>query len=178
MSQMRREEHTHGQGADGHRGARSGHSVNDPVCGMAVDLASATHHCEHGGRRYFFCSARCRARFRAAPLRYLSRSPAPEEKSTHAHAVSSPQTGESGIYTCPMHPEVRQQGPGACPRCGMALEPEVVAPPVTKTEWTCPMHPQIVREGPGSCPICGMALEPKTVTVDDANPELVDMSRR
>jgi Cu+-exporting ATPase len=76
-----------------------------------------------------------------------------------------------------MDPEVRQQGPGACPKCGMALEPVNVAP-VTKTEWTCPMHPEIVRDAPGSCPICGMALEPRVVTVEESNPELDDMTRR
>ena len=62
-------------------------------------------------------------------------------------------------YTCPMHPEVRQQRPGSCPKCGMALEPVAVAPPTLKTEYVCPMHPEIVKNGPGSCPICGMALE-------------------
>jgi Cu+-exporting ATPase len=78
-----------------------------------------------------------------------------------------------------MHPEVRQDHPGACPKCGMALEPEVPAGPTTKVEYTCPMHPEVVRDGPGSCPICGMALEPRTVTVEEApNPELADMSRR
>ena len=76
-----------------------------------------------------------------------------------------------------MDPEVRRKGPGACPKCGMALEP-VVAAPTTKTEWTCPMHPEIVRDEPGSCPICGMALEPRTVTLEDKNPELDDMTRR
>ncbi len=81
-------------------------------------------------------------------------------------------------FTCPMHSEVRQKGPGACPKCGMALEPATVAPPVARTEWTCPMHPEIVRTEPGSCPICGMALEPRTVTAEEENPELRDMSRR
>src|SRR5687767_3408804 len=60
----------------------------------------------------------------------------------------------------------------------MALEPETVAAPATKTEWTCPMHPEIVRDEPGSCPICGMALEPRTVTLEDRNPELENMTRR
>jgi Cu+-exporting ATPase len=82
-------------------------------------------------------------------------------------------------YTCPMHPEVRQEAPGSCPKCGMALEP--VAPPatVTKTEWTCPMHPEIIRNAPGNCPKCGMTLEPKTIAaVEEENPELIDMTRR
>ena len=77
-----------------------------------------------------------------------------------------------------MCPEVRETKPGACPSCGMALEPDI---PVasTGTEYTCPMHPQIVRPGPGSCPICGMALEPRTVTATpEENPELRDMTRR
>lgn len=77
-----------------------------------------------------------------------------------------------------MHPDVRQAGPGACPKCGMALE--AVSPvAATKVEYTCPMHPEIVRDGPGSCPICGMALEPRTVTLEEENnPELVAMTRR
>jgi P-type Cu+ transporter len=81
------------------------------------------------------------------------------------------------IYTCPMHPEVRQRGPGNCPKCGMTLEP--VLEPGSRTEWTCRMHPQIVRDAPGSCPICGMALEPRTLSaVEGPDPELVDMTRR
>lgn len=80
-------------------------------------------------------------------------------------------------YTCPMHPEVRQQGPGDCPACGMALEP--VNPVRKATQWTCPMHPEIIRDEPGDCPICGMALEPMSVSAEEEeNPELTDMSRR
>ena len=85
---------------------------------------------------------------------------------------------DTRVYVCPMCPEVRQIGPGPCPKCGMALDPESPALPATKTEYTCPMHPEIVRAEPGSCPICGMALEPRTVTVEEANPELRDMTRR
>jgi Cu+-exporting ATPase len=87
---------------------------------------------------------------------------------------------ESGKdYACPMHPEVRQAVPGACPKCGMTLEPVEPAPASSKTGWTCPMHPEIVRDAPGSCPICGMALEPRTVSLEEEeNPELVDMTRR
>jgi Cu+-exporting ATPase len=88
------------------------------------------------------------------------------------------QSSSAGRYTCPMHPEVQTAKPGACPRCGMALEAVDVAPPTERVEYTCPMHPQIVRDGPGSCPICGMALEPRTVSVETANPELADMTRR
>ncbi len=83
------------------------------------------------------------------------------------------------IYTCPMHPEVRQAGPGSCPKCGMALELVARAAPPSRREYVCPMHPEIVRGEPGSCPICGMALEPRTMTgEEETNPELVDMSRR
>ncbi len=82
------------------------------------------------------------------------------------------------MYTCPMHPEVRQTGPGSCPKCGMALEPETSTSINTRMEYTCPMHPEIVRDRPGNCPKCGMALEPRTVTVEDRNEELVDMRRR
>src|SRR5437667_5509419 len=81
-------------------------------------------------------------------------------------------------YVCPMCPEVRESNSGACPRCGMALEPEA---PVTakRVEYTCPMHPEIVRTGPGSCPICGMALERRTVTAEaEENPELREMTRQ
>ena len=99
-----------------------------------------------------------------------------------AAAAKAPVPGESGkdtrVYVCPMCPEVRQIGPGPCPKCGMALDPESPALPASKTEYTCPMHPEIVRAEPGSCPICGMALEPRTVTVEEDNPELRDMTRR
>jgi Cu+-exporting ATPase len=99
-----------------------------------------------------------------------------------AAAVKAPLPGASGkdtrAYVCPMCPEVRQIGPGPCPKCGMALDPESPALPASKTEYTCPMHPEIVRAEPGSCPICGMALEPRTVTIEEDNPELRHMTRR
>jgi Cu+-exporting ATPase len=76
-----------------------------------------------------------------------------------------------------MCPEVRESKPVPCPKCGMALEPEIPVAPTR--EYVCPMHPQIIRPGPGSCPICGMALEPRTVTASqEENPELRDMTRR
>jgi Cu+-exporting ATPase len=78
-----------------------------------------------------------------------------------------------------MDPEVRQQGAGACPKCGMALEPLDISAALTKTEYTCPMHPEVVRDAPGTCPICGMALEARVVTLtEEKNPELEDMTRR
>ncbi|MGH8600254.1 MAG: heavy metal translocating P-type ATPase, partial [Burkholderiales bacterium] len=103
----------------------------------------------------------------------------------HSHHHEQPASGTSeppsrsrkAVYTCPMHPEVMQDGPGDCPKCGMALEPMLpVAPGV---EYTCPMHPQIVRSEPGDCPICGMALEPRTPALDQqVDPELTSMTRR
>jgi Cu+-exporting ATPase len=84
----------------------------------------------------------------------------------------------SNEYTCPMHPEIRQDKPDSCPKCGMTLEPLTITPAPTKVEYTCPMHPQIVRDTPGYCPICGMALEPRTVTGEEENVELNDMTRR
>jgi Cu+-exporting ATPase len=78
-----------------------------------------------------------------------------------------------------MDPEVQEQDPGACPKCGMALEPAMPKVSATRIEYTCPMHPEIIRSGPGSCPICGMALEPRTVSAsEEENPELSLMTRR
>ena len=88
--------------------------VKDPVCGMWVDPHTAKHRAEHAGRPYYFCSAGCREKFLADPQRYL----APAEG-----RPAAPPVPEGTIYTCPMHPEVRQVGPGSCPICGMALEP-------------------------------------------------------
>lgn len=98
-----------------------------------------------------------------------------------AGAPASAKTAAAGVadYVCPMDPEVHEDEPGACPKCGMALEPAVPGAPSTKTEYVCPMHPQIVRPEPGSCPICGMALEPRFVTAEaEENPELTSMTRR
>jgi P-type Cu+ transporter len=88
----------------------------DPVCGMAVDPHAARHRHAHQGRTYYFCSERCRSKFAADPVKYLG-----------ADAGPSPAIPEGTIYTCPMHPEIRQVGPGACPICGMALEPVTAA---------------------------------------------------
>ena len=81
-------------------------------------------------------------------------------------------------YTCPMHPEIQQQGPGTCPKCGMALEPMGVPAAAAKTTYTCPMHPEVVQDHPGTCPKCGMALEPVAFSGEEKNEELIDMSRR
>ena len=91
--------------------------------------------------------------------------------------ANKPGTRTSVQYICPMDPEISQDHPGACPKCGMNLEPSVPIQ-TTRTEYTCPMHPEIVRSEPGSCPICGMALEPRTVAIEEDNPELANMTRR
>jgi Cu+-exporting ATPase len=78
-----------------------------------------------------------------------------------------------------MDPEVQEKDPGTCPKCGMALEPDLPSAPATRVEYTCPMHPEIVRAAPGSCPICGMALEPRTASAEEErNPEVTNMTRR
>ncbi len=138
--------------------------VKDPVCGMSVDPAKAAATAAHEGKTYYFCSPGCGEKFKADPQKYLSASDTPKILAVEAVEQSKTASAPTGTsYVCPMDPEVRQPRPGACPKCGMALEPDIPVA-ATKTLWTCPMHPEIVRDGPGSCPICGMALEPKTVT--------------
>ena len=159
---------------------------------MNVDPATAKNVYAHDDKNHYFCGAGCAEKFKTDPERYL----APERHLSNTAASSGPalptrpiaivphQTPPSpdklekpAAYVCAMCPEVRATKPGACPSCGMALEPEI--PAATRTEYTCPMHPEIVRPGPGSCPICGMALEPRTVTAAaEDNSELRDMTRR
>ncbi|GAC1643772.1 MAG: hypothetical protein NVS4B4_19940 [Bradyrhizobium sp.] len=137
MKQMKHDhDHDHGHGA-GHAGRSQGDAAQagsccgkhggsgeaavaaiDPVCGMKVDPAVAEHRFAYRGQAYFFCSARCRTRFEAEPEKYLAlKESRPPE----------PAVRPGVIYTCPMHPQVRQVGPGSCPICGMALEPEQVS---------------------------------------------------
>ena len=144
----------------------------DPVCGMTVQPATAAGSYEYRGKTYYFCATRCLEKFKADPDYYLI---PPDQRILKPASVPS---GAGVQYVCPMDPEVSQKGPGACPKCGMALEPADVTVASTRTEYTCPMHPEIVQADPGSCSICGMALEPRTVTVEEANPELTDMTRR
>ncbi|MGH6835944.1 MAG: heavy metal translocating P-type ATPase, partial [Methylocella sp.] len=90
--------------------------AKDPVCGMDVDRRNAKHSAEYGGHTYYFCSQGCKTKFVAQPVSYIGEKPKP------------PAIVEEGtIYTCPMHPEIRQTGPGNCPICGMALEPDVAS---------------------------------------------------
>ena len=161
----------------------------DPVCGMDVDPATARYRLDHGAKTYYFCCGGCLEKFRADPDRYLnpkasanlvqlgSARPAPVHSALQPES-SATQPAADRYYVCPMCPEVREKSPVPCPSCGMALEPETLAP-ISKIEYTCPMHPEIIRSEPGNCPICGMALEPRTVTAHaEENPELRHMTRR
>jgi len=109
--------HGHDQGGGGcgcgsKQAAGTEGQAKDPVCGMSVTIAGAQHKSEHQGQTYYFCCNGCRTKFEADPQKYLAPKP----------AAAAP-ANKDAIYTCPMHPEIRQVGPGSCPICGMALEP-------------------------------------------------------
>src|SRR5262245_31838238 len=110
--------HTHDHAAHEHHhhGAPAAGGELDPVCGMTVDPHTAKHRHTHKGHTYYFCSGGCRTKFAADPEKYLSK----EERAAEP-------VPEGTIYTCPMHPQIRQVGPGSCPICGMALEPEIAS---------------------------------------------------
>ena len=172
-----------------------GRHLVDPVCGMTVSETSPFH-TQHNDETYYFCSEHCLHKFVGEPEAFVGAQgrqggvffSAVDEKAATAHSpVEDPETGCSHCvevasttaeYTCPMHPEVRQQGPGSCPKCGMALEPADVSATATRTQYICPMHPEVVQDHPGNCPKCGMALEPREAVGEEENPELADMSRR
>ena len=112
--------HASGHACCGAKASDGAATVKDPVCGMSVDPTATAHRASHDGQDYFFCSAGCRTKFIGDPMRYLN------------PRVEAEPAVPGAIYTCPMHPEIRQEGPGSCPICGMALEPETVtaeAPP-------------------------------------------------
>ncbi len=145
--------------------------VKDPVCGMMVDPLNAAGTYTHREQTYSFCSTHCVKRFASDPDSFLM------EKYQPSMKKETPE--ETATYICPMCPGVESDKPAACPKCGMALEPEIAVAPGTKTEYVCPMHPEVVQDQPGSCPKCGMALEPREVSLEeDENPELQDMTRR
>lgn len=133
-------------------------SLSDPVCSMDV-TEDSEHHChDHEHQHHSHTS----------------------HSHSHSHSHSSEQPLDSpSYYTCPMHPEIHEDKPGNCPKCGMALD-RVAEVASSQTKYTCPMHPEIVQDHPGSCPKCGMALEPMTVAADseEKNEELEDMTRR
>jgi len=147
----------------------------DPVCGMSVHPQTAAAHASFRGKTYYFCCPSCKAKFEADPARYLE----PKDVQPKVHQIETlAAPAAAGEYTCPMHPEVRQDKPGICPKCGMSLEP-LAGSPTTKVEYTCPMHPEIISDHPGACPKCGMPLEPRTIELEEPpNTELIDMSRR
>ncbi len=112
--------HASGHACCGAKASDGAATVKDPVCGMSVDPTTTAHRASHDGQDYFFCSAGCRTKFVGDPARYLN------------PRMEAEPAIPGAIYTCPMHPEIRQEGPGSCPICGMALEPETVtaeAPP-------------------------------------------------
>jgi Cu+-exporting ATPase len=166
--------HGHHGHAHGSTGPAAAATATDPVCGMKVDPALAADFLEYGGTTYYFCCDGCLNQFRADPEKYLAkRKPAP----VPAHEpTAAPAARQGGQYTCPMHPEIVQDGPGSCPKCGMALVPMVPAAPAA-AEYTCPMHPEVRSPKPGNCPKCGMALVPVAGAEED-NAELRDMTRR
>lgn len=144
----------------------------DPVCGMSTGEEGRFKRHLHDDKAYHFCSDKCLAKFVADPQRYIEGS-----------AVFNPTKDDPAMnattYSCPMHPEVEQLGPGNCPKCGMALEAVGVPQQVSRTEYICPMHPEVVQDTPGSCPKCGMALESRSVSVEEEeSPEYLDMRRR
>ena len=160
--------------------------MTDPICGMNVEPERARA-ARSTKEKPTISVASIVWRSSKKILRSILKSPAASQIAHghgHAHEHAGPPTAkadqrEDAGYVCPMDPEVRESKPGACPKCGMALEPAAPAAPSAKTEYVCPMHPEIVRAEPGACPICGMALEPRTVTLEEeANPELLDMTRR
>src|SRR6266498_2847543 len=156
--------------------------IKDPVCGMLLDPAKAKATAEHAGETYYFCCTSCAEKFQVRPEEYLKLASSPPALVTlgapgKSNAPLFPAEHPAArSYVCLMCNEVRQTKPGPCPKCGMALEPELS---MSQTEYTCPMHPQIIRPQPGNCPICGMALEPRTAFMsEEDNPELRDMTRR
>ena len=179
-------------------------TVVDPICGMNVNPEKAAGTAEHQGKKYFFCSNSCVAKFAADPDKYLRPgavramgephatgtsnlvqlgAPAPvrlSDPTSARGAASLPSDANARkgpTYICPMDPEVRESKPGACPICGMALELE--QPIASRVEYICPMHPEVVAEKPGTCPICGMALELRIITAEpEDDSELRSMSRR
>src|SRR5215472_2350442 len=158
--------------------------MKDPVCSMTVDPVTAKQSRTYQDQTYYFCGQQCAEKFEAEPEKFLK---APVRtglvtlgaKPASVAVAHKPEIQAKTNYLCPMCADVRESKPGACPRCGMALEPETPLA-AKRVEYTCPMHPEIVRNAPGACPICGMALEPRTVSAEaeEENPELRDMARR
>ncbi len=177
----------------------------DPICGMQVDETTALS-AERDGQTYYFCGEHCRTKFLAGgfpapadaptrlgkdrtggptPAQPDASSPAPKPASHsccagHDHNEASAKAATQR-YFCPMCAGVESESPGACPKCGMALEQNPAWKPVKRTVYTCPMHPEVEQDHPGDCPKCGMPLEPKTAAASDSqdeDPELAQMTLR
>jgi Cu+-exporting ATPase len=149
--------------------------IKDPICGMTTESPEEFISYKRQGETYYFCSEHCLNKFKADPDKYIR----PETESAETETSGTEDKHSGQFYTCPMHPEVRQQDPGDCPKCGMALEPDTAGAAKTKTEYICPMHPEVVQDHPGDCPKCGMALEPKTVMAEEEdNQEYLFMRNR
>lgn len=131
----------------------------DPICGMHVDETKGLS-AQQNGQTYYFCSDSCRRRF------------LDEETQPTKYQVHGKQ------YFCPMCAGVESEKPGACPKCGMALERTGEPPAAGHVIYTCPMHPEVEQDHPGACPQCGMALEPKQARIIEEDSELKNMSRR
>ncbi len=156
--QCQHEEHLHHQG--------QAPIFTDPVCGMSTEDPNAflSYSLEEG--KYYFCSKHCLETFKKSPEKFLAVKPEPSVQVKEDKPIAGKK------YTCPMHPEVVQDGPGACPKCGMALESMAPTISPTRTEYTCPMHPEVTQDAPDSCPKCGMALEPRVINLDEEETNL------
>jgi P-type Cu+ transporter len=138
--------HVHGRKKHRRAAPDEGKTI-DPVCGMTVDPAKTPHHAHFGGQEFHFCSAKCRERFEARPEIFLDQ----EQKS------QAPASADV-IYTCPMHPEVEQIGPGFCPICGMALEPKTVAPSEGPSEEYLDMRRRFVVSAILTAPLAAIVM--------------------
>ena len=178
--------------------ASSPAKAKDPVCGMDVNPATARHKTLHKGKEYFFCCAGCLAKFQANPEKILSSPPKPmgvgsgvsrrsdlevmpalTKPPAIRYAASRAAAKDTRAYVCPMCPEVRQIGPGPVSQVWHGAGSRIASAPRDQDASTpAPCIRRSCEPEPGSCPICGMALEPRTVTVEEDNPELRDMTRR
>ncbi|NOZ93860.1 MAG: heavy metal translocating P-type ATPase [Acidobacteria bacterium] len=173
-----------------------------PKCGMTLELvapvaaagkekpleAEKPQEPSQPGKAVYTCSMHPEVRLDApgsCPKCGMTLEPVPpevatgKEKPREAKKPQEPSQPGKAVYTCPMHPDLRLDAPGSCPKCGMTLELVAPVAAAEKVEYTCPMHPEIVKDEPGSCPICGMHLERRTVSLDEEeNTELKDMTRR
>src|SRR5690606_6930572 len=156
-------------------------TLRDPVCGMSVDMATATHRHLHEGREFGFCSAGCKARFVADPQAYLAATdPVCGMSVDRASAKWMLKHEGTRYYFCSEGCLKKFEADPARHLAGEHAahahrDAPVAAAPGSK--WTCPMHPEIVADGPGDCPICGMALEPTMpAAAGEKNPELVDFT--